>query len=192
MSDKQDLDALARQFLDLWEDQVTALASDPKTMETAGRMFALAVPLFSNPFLSIFAQNCAHNTGSEKSETMSETKNDQNKKPEKDNKDEKVQNSSIIETDLAVKKKHDRNPQTDGTLPSPDQAQPDRPPFWPESWSESWSTSWPAPFAPPSGGRNNDLVEFERRIADIEKRLAQLESGAGKPGRRSKNGARKR
>ncbi len=180
MSDKQDLDALARQFLDLWEDQVTALTNDPKTIETAGRMVALAAPLLSGPFFSIFAQNFAGNNGvPEGSETVSESQNDQDKKPKKDNKDEKVENSSIIGTGLTAKNRSDKNRQTNGTIPLPEQP-------------SSQSASWPAPFAPTYGDGNDDLVEFGHRIADIEKRLARLESGAGQPGRRSQNSPRKR
>ena len=40
MSDKTDLEDLARRYLDLWREQVSATASDPQIMETLSRAFA--------------------------------------------------------------------------------------------------------------------------------------------------------
>tara|TARA_B100000519_G_scaffold201141_1_gene215971 strand:- start:1343 stop:1780 length:438 start_codon:yes stop_codon:yes gene_type:complete len=40
MSDKTDLEDLARRYLDLWREQVSATASDPQFMETLSRAFA--------------------------------------------------------------------------------------------------------------------------------------------------------
>jgi hypothetical protein len=43
----------------------------------------------------------------------------------------------------------------------------------------------------PSGGRDDDLAEFARRLADCEKRLTALESGAGDRRGRARSAARK-
>ncbi|MEL0012661.1 MAG: hypothetical protein VW881_04440 [Alphaproteobacteria bacterium] len=54
MNDKPDLAALAREYLDLWEDQLTAMTSDPDLARQTSRFFdalgafgAQANPLFS-------------------------------------------------------------------------------------------------------------------------------------------------
>lgn len=40
MSKPPDLETLARQYLELWQSQLTAMAADPDTAETMGRMMA--------------------------------------------------------------------------------------------------------------------------------------------------------
>lgn len=42
MSDGTDLEALARRYLDLWQDQMTAMASDPEFAEALERLLAVA------------------------------------------------------------------------------------------------------------------------------------------------------
>ncbi|MDH3474917.1 MAG: hypothetical protein OEM59_14640, partial [Rhodospirillales bacterium] len=44
MSDKADLDELARRYLDLWQDQISALAGDPEVAESLSRLAAAAGP----------------------------------------------------------------------------------------------------------------------------------------------------
>lgn len=41
MQDPPDIEALARRYLDLWQDQLTAIAADPDFAETMGRLFEL-------------------------------------------------------------------------------------------------------------------------------------------------------
>ena len=41
MQDPPDIEALARRYLDLWQDQMTAIAADPDFAETMGRLFGL-------------------------------------------------------------------------------------------------------------------------------------------------------
>ena len=41
MSDAPDLEALARRYLDLWQDQMSAMASDPAMVEALSRTFTL-------------------------------------------------------------------------------------------------------------------------------------------------------
>jgi hypothetical protein len=41
MSDAPDLEALARRYLDLWQDQMAAMANDPAVVEALSRTFAL-------------------------------------------------------------------------------------------------------------------------------------------------------
>jgi hypothetical protein len=40
MADPPDLQDLAKRYLDLWQDQLRAMAADPETMATVGRMLA--------------------------------------------------------------------------------------------------------------------------------------------------------
>jgi hypothetical protein len=49
----------------------------------------------------------------------------------------------------------------------------------------------PAPAAAASDGGGDDLRQLERRLAALEERITALESGSGKPKRRSAKGARK-
>ena len=44
MSDTPDLESLARHFLDLWQDQLVAMASDPESAESLSRFMAIAGP----------------------------------------------------------------------------------------------------------------------------------------------------
>src|SRR5512145_1048929 len=39
MAEPPDLETLARRYLDLWQDQVSAMAADPELAETLGRLF---------------------------------------------------------------------------------------------------------------------------------------------------------
>jgi hypothetical protein len=48
MAEPPDLDALARRYLDLWQDQMTAMAGDPTLAAALGRLFetaAAAMPM---------------------------------------------------------------------------------------------------------------------------------------------------
>jgi hypothetical protein len=44
MSEPPDLDSLARRFLDLWQDQMTAMTADPEMAELMGRLMAMTAP----------------------------------------------------------------------------------------------------------------------------------------------------
>ena len=48
MADEADLDELARRYLDLWQDQMSALAGDEDFADTMGRIMA-AGPLAALP-----------------------------------------------------------------------------------------------------------------------------------------------
>lgn len=54
MGDQPDFAALARQYLDLWEDQLTAMAADPDLAEQSARFFEAMTQLGkdANPMLS--------------------------------------------------------------------------------------------------------------------------------------------
>jgi hypothetical protein len=54
MGDQPDFAALARQYLDLWEDQLTAIAADPDLAEQSARFFEAMTQLGkdANPMLS--------------------------------------------------------------------------------------------------------------------------------------------
>lgn len=54
MGDQPDFAALARQYLDLWEDQLTAMAADPDLSEQSARFFEAMTRLGkdANPMLS--------------------------------------------------------------------------------------------------------------------------------------------
>ena len=42
MAEPPDLQDLAKRYLDLWQDQLRAMAADPDTMASVGRMLAAA------------------------------------------------------------------------------------------------------------------------------------------------------
>src|ERR1700744_3859481 len=44
MADPPDLAALARRYVDLWQDQLTAMAADPALAESTARLLAALVP----------------------------------------------------------------------------------------------------------------------------------------------------
>jgi hypothetical protein len=44
MSEPPDLESLARKFLDLWQDQMTAVAADPETADMITRFMAMMTP----------------------------------------------------------------------------------------------------------------------------------------------------
>jgi hypothetical protein len=44
MADSPDLAALARRYVDLWQDQLTAMAADPALAESTARLLAALVP----------------------------------------------------------------------------------------------------------------------------------------------------
>src|SRR5690349_19587468 len=45
MAESPDLAALARRYVDLWQDQLTAMAADPALAETTARLLAALVPV---------------------------------------------------------------------------------------------------------------------------------------------------
>src|SRR4051812_32079172 len=54
MSEPPDLETLARRYLDLWQDQVTALAADPEFTETIGRMLQVSATLGPAGWMSLW------------------------------------------------------------------------------------------------------------------------------------------
>ena len=127
MSDTPDMENLARRFLDLWQDQLAAMASDPEAAESLNRLMALAGPPGA-AFATAYGQNIPGESPA-----------------------------------------HDGRAQTD---------------------------SAPAPgataAAPASGDGDGNLGELLRRLGDVEKRLAELESGPGETGGGAKRKSRKR
>ncbi len=49
MTDQPDFAALARQYLDLWEDQITAMAANPELAEQTARFFDTMQQFGANP-----------------------------------------------------------------------------------------------------------------------------------------------
>jgi hypothetical protein len=45
MAESPDLAALARRYVDLWQDQLTAMAADPALAESTARLLAALVPV---------------------------------------------------------------------------------------------------------------------------------------------------
>src|SRR5882672_1563434 len=59
MSEPPDLETLARRYLDLWQDQVTALAADPEFTETIGRMLQVSATLGPAGWMSLWTAAAA-------------------------------------------------------------------------------------------------------------------------------------
>ncbi len=129
MSDTPDLENLARRFLDLWQDQLAAMASDPEAAESLNRLMALAGPAGA-AFATAYGQ-----------------------------------------TKPGESPTHDGRAQTD-TAP---EAAPGA------------KTAAPAP-----GDGDDNMDELLRRLGDVERRLAELESRPGGAGGSSERKPRKR
>lgn len=131
MGDQPDFAALARQYLDLWEDQLTVMAADPDLAEQSARFFDAMTQLGKdvNPMLSA---NLA----------------------------EFLQRAQTGNTNEA-------NPKTSST----DRAK--------------------TPAAAPND-RDERMDQLARRLATVEERLEQLESGSAKPRGRTKSRAGKK
>jgi hypothetical protein len=56
MPEPPDLDALARRYLDLWQDQVTAMAGDPQLAAAFARMFESAASVMPMQWLGVWLQ----------------------------------------------------------------------------------------------------------------------------------------
>lgn len=59
MSEPPDLETLARRYLDLWQDQVSALAADPEFTETLGRMLQVSAALGPAGWMSVWTAAAA-------------------------------------------------------------------------------------------------------------------------------------
>src|SRR4051812_11677737 len=55
MSEPPTLETLARRYLDLWQDQVSALATDPEFTETVGRLLQVSAALGPAGWMSLWA-----------------------------------------------------------------------------------------------------------------------------------------
>ena len=119
MSYTPDLENLARRFLDLWQDQLAAMASDPEAAESLNRLMALAGP-----------------AGAAFATTYGQTKPGESPA-------------------------HDGHAQTD---PAPEAA-------------PGTKTAASAP-----GDGDGHMDELLRRLGDVEKQLAELESRPGGAG----------
>ena len=131
MSDTPDLENLARRFLDLWQDQLAAMASDPEAAESLNRLMALAGPARAT-FATAYGQNRPGGPPAH---------------------DGRAQTDSAPETAPA--------PGTEAAAPAP-------------------------------GDGDGNVDEFLRRLGDVEKRLAELESRLGETGGGAEGKPRKR
>src|SRR5258708_38260016 len=59
MSEPPDLETLARRYLDLWQDQVSALAADPEFTETIGRLLQVSATLSPAGWMSLWTAAAA-------------------------------------------------------------------------------------------------------------------------------------
>ena len=129
MSDTPDLENLARRFLDLWQDQLAAMASDPEAAESLNRLMALEGPAGA-AFATAYGQIRPGESPA-----------------------------------------HDGRAQTDSA---------------PEAAPGTKAT------APAPGDGDGHMDELLRRLGDVEKRLADLESRPGGTGGSAKGKPRKR
>lgn len=135
MNDTPDLAALAREYLDLWEDQLTAMASDPdvarqtsKFFDALGAFGAQANPLFSAQLAALLRTA--------------------------------PQSAATGTTD-------DRDPRS------------------------AAAPGAKTPAAAPDD-RDERLDQLARRVADLEKRIAELEPGTGNAGAKTAKRTRKK
>jgi hypothetical protein len=56
MTEPPDLDALARRYLDLWQDQMTAMAGDPTLATALGRLFETAAAAMPMSWIGVWLQ----------------------------------------------------------------------------------------------------------------------------------------
>jgi len=56
MTEPPDLDALARRYLDLWQDQMTAMAGDPTLATALGRLFETAAAAMPMNWIGMWLQ----------------------------------------------------------------------------------------------------------------------------------------
>src|SRR6185437_16985154 len=54
MSEPPDLETLAKRYLDLWQDQVSALAADPEFTETLGRLLQVSAAMGPAGWMSLW------------------------------------------------------------------------------------------------------------------------------------------
>jgi hypothetical protein len=59
MPEPPDLETLARRYLDLWQDQVSALAADPEFTETLGRLLQVSAALGPAGWMSLWTAAAA-------------------------------------------------------------------------------------------------------------------------------------
>ncbi|MBL6932765.1 MAG: hypothetical protein ISR45_07435 [Rhodospirillales bacterium] len=123
MTEKHDLDELARQYLDLWQEHLSDMAGDGEMAEAVAKSIELM-----NGSAAAFAR---------------------------------------MMTDTASKEPRDSN--NDDGLSS--------------AITQSSGTTAPGP---PSGNPDDVLDQFSRRIAQLEQRIAKLESAAGASGKKSR------
>ena len=130
MSDKPDLDELAERYLDLWQDQMSALAGDPAFAEAMNRLMAAAGTAGSG-MTAAWAAWPAMMAGLMPAGTGERAV------------DGKGEQSGDLKTE-----------------------------------NDSTRSARTAAAATASGHSGPDLDEFARRLADLEERVAELESGA--------------
>jgi hypothetical protein len=153
MSDTADLDALAERYLDLWQDQMSALASDPEFAEVMNRLVAssaAAMPEVAAAWAAWPAMMAALLPGAAGGRR------------------ENGKGAQQAEESAGRAGTGDKGGAQAARGPARAKA---------------------AASAPRDRGA--DLVELARRIAALEQRVADLESGPGKGRRSARGGSRK-
>jgi hypothetical protein len=138
-----DLETLSRRFLDLWQDQMTAMAADPEMAEVMTRLMGMTAPGMA-AFMPLAIGGLGGLAGGAK---------EGEERTREGHRDAETETSSSA-----------------GEAKAPPRA---------------------AAAATASGGGGLDLDELARRLADVERRLDELEARAGAGGGRARGKPRR-
>lgn len=146
MAEQNDLEQLAKQYLDLWQDHLRATARDPQVGQTLSQM----TQIFTGSAAAFAA----------------------------------LAQQALAQQNMAQQAKAAKASQPAGT-DADDRTTANQD-------SGTGRNSGAAAAAAAHGGGHADLAELDRRLADIERRLAALETGGGGPGGAAEKRPRRR
>ncbi|GGF08021.1 hypothetical protein GCM10011611_11830 [Aliidongia dinghuensis] len=168
MSKPPDLEALARRYVELWQDQVAATAVDPELTDGLTRLMQLfggSLAAQAGLWQALWPDLVARAGAPYAPFTP-------NPRP------------------AASEDPHRDAPQSRSTQPRSTQSGSNRPE--PPRPGAAAAPSGSAPVAGASADGGHDMAQLKARLALLEERLASLETGAGTPRRGARPGARRR